>query len=111
MGCDSVLFSFLLANKNSSQTVKLTVSCSPLSPRLSVCRAFKINELKTEVTNRLAMLEKRVERKSTHCSNTGSPFMCVSHVTKRCSSAAWLVLLFFLFPTGNIIAKARCVQG
>ncbi|TKS66782.1 High affinity cGMP-specific 3',5'-cyclic phosphodiesterase 9A [Collichthys lucidus] len=24
-------------------------------------RAFKINELKTEVTNRLAMLEKRVE--------------------------------------------------
>lgn len=28
-------------------------------------RAFKINELKTEVTNRLAMLEKRVERKST----------------------------------------------
>ena len=26
-------------------------------------RAFKINELKTEVTNRLAMLEKRVERK------------------------------------------------
>lgn len=30
----------------------------------SVRRAFKINELKTEVTNRLAMLEKRVERKS-----------------------------------------------
>lgn len=28
-------------------------------------RAFKINELKTEVTNRLAMLEKRVERKCT----------------------------------------------
>lgn len=26
-------------------------------------RAFRINELKTEVTNRLAMLEKRVERK------------------------------------------------
>lgn len=26
-----------------------------------LCRAFKINELKTEVTNRLAMLEKRVE--------------------------------------------------
>ncbi|KAG9330087.1 hypothetical protein JZ751_027353, partial [Albula glossodonta] len=26
-------------------------------------RAFKINELKTEVTNRLAMLEKRVECK------------------------------------------------
>lgn len=25
-------------------------------------RAFRINELKTEVTNRLAMLEKRVER-------------------------------------------------
>lgn len=30
-----------------------------------LCRAFKINELKTEVTNRLAMLEKRVERKCT----------------------------------------------
>lgn len=30
---------------------------------VSVHRAFKINELKTEVTNRLAMLEKRVERK------------------------------------------------
>lgn len=27
-------------------------------------RAFRINELKTEVTNRLAMLEKRVECKS-----------------------------------------------
>lgn len=26
------------------------------------CRAFRINELKTEVTSRLAMLEKRVER-------------------------------------------------
>lgn len=32
---------------------------------LFLCRAFKINELKTEVTNRLAMLEKRVERKCT----------------------------------------------
>lgn len=32
-------------------------------PVLYLRRAFKINELKTEVTNRLAMLEKRVERK------------------------------------------------
>lgn len=32
---------------------------------LFLCRAFKINELKTEVTNRLAMLEKRVECKCT----------------------------------------------
>ena len=30
---------------------------------LSSHRAFRINELKTEVTNRLAMLEKRVERR------------------------------------------------
>lgn len=30
---------------------------------LSSHRAFRINELKTEVTNRLAMLEKRVECK------------------------------------------------
>uniref|UniRef100_A0A4W3JUV7 Uncharacterized protein n=1 Tax=Callorhinchus milii TaxID=7868 RepID=A0A4W3JUV7_CALMI len=35
--------------------------CVTHSLSLSLCRAFKINELKTEVTNRLAMLEKRVE--------------------------------------------------
>lgn len=38
---------------------------------LSVHRAFKINELKTEVTNRLAMLEKRVERKCASVSTLG----------------------------------------
>uniref|UniRef100_A0A672HD49 Phosphodiesterase n=1 Tax=Salarias fasciatus TaxID=181472 RepID=A0A672HD49_SALFA len=32
-----------------------------LNNLLVFCRAFRINELKTEVTNRLAMLEKRVE--------------------------------------------------
>ncbi|KAK1789066.1 hypothetical protein P4O66_015019, partial [Electrophorus voltai] len=32
-----------------------------LNPSFSLSRAFKINELKAEVTNRLAMLEKRVE--------------------------------------------------
>uniref|UniRef100_A0A673W6L5 Phosphodiesterase n=1 Tax=Salmo trutta TaxID=8032 RepID=A0A673W6L5_SALTR len=31
------------------------------TPFTYLCRAFRINELKTEVTNRLAMLEKRVE--------------------------------------------------
>jgi len=39
---------------------------SVLKPAKTFCsslyRAFRINELKTEVTNRLAMLEKRVER-------------------------------------------------
>jgi len=28
----------------------------------NIFRAFRINELKTEVTNRMAMLEKKVER-------------------------------------------------
>lgn len=38
-----------------------------VSPVLTfLFRAFKINELKTEVTNRLAMLEKRVECESYH---------------------------------------------
>ncbi|KAM7380952.1 hypothetical protein PAMP_004216 [Pampus punctatissimus] len=36
------------------------VSIDPTMPH-NTERAFKINELKTEVTNRLAMLEKRVE--------------------------------------------------
>uniref|UniRef100_A0AAX7SIJ6 High affinity cGMP-specific 3',5'-cyclic phosphodiesterase 9A n=1 Tax=Astatotilapia calliptera TaxID=8154 RepID=A0AAX7SIJ6_ASTCA len=40
----------------------LTTSPFPISHLLPcVCRAFKINKLKTEVTNRLTMLEKRVE--------------------------------------------------
>lgn len=39
-----------------------------VSQKILFFRAFKINELKTEVTNRLAMLEKRVER--TCCMHT-----------------------------------------
>uniref|UniRef100_A0AAR2J796 Phosphodiesterase n=1 Tax=Pygocentrus nattereri TaxID=42514 RepID=A0AAR2J796_PYGNA len=37
------------------------VSIDPTIPKIMSFYAFKINELKTEVTNRLAMLEKRVE--------------------------------------------------
>ncbi len=48
-----------------SDAVLTNFSFSVSPPRRpSACRAFKINELKTEVTNRLAMLEKRVECKS-----------------------------------------------
>lgn len=52
---------------SSTHNVTITMGSSdlPLSLSLHPHRAFKINELKTEVTNRLAMLEKRVERKST----------------------------------------------
>lgn len=57
-----------------------------LPPVLSVCRAFKINELKTEVTNRLAMLEKRVECK---CVSTFHPLS--------------YFMTYFIFPVGKIV--------
>lgn len=53
-------------------------------------RAFKINELKTEVTNRLAMLEKRVERKCTLAfplSGRSAPYRdCLLPVSLLCRS-------------------------
>lgn len=48
----------LMTNEPSEMLVSLS-SFSIVSPY----RAFRINELKSEVTNRLAMLEKRVECK------------------------------------------------
>lgn len=51
-------------------------------------RAFRINELKTEVTNRLAMLEKRVERR---CYRWKGPHKLGVWRVQECS---WLAVLF-----------------
>lgn len=54
-------------------------------------RAFKINELKTEVTNRLAMLEKRVERMSSM--HTWHIYIYKYDVV-LCDIYIWLLLFF-----------------
>uniref|UniRef100_A0A8C8JC71 Phosphodiesterase n=1 Tax=Oncorhynchus tshawytscha TaxID=74940 RepID=A0A8C8JC71_ONCTS len=66
------------------------------------CRAFRINELKTEVTNRLAMLEKRVE-----CMCKGfftEHSMCAKHIQKI------LITLTSLNPRTDAVASRSFLQ-